>query len=402
MGNDMPKVRISLLCKLEVQVNGQRVEGVFARSRNTCRLIAFLLLQKGESVPVNTLYRALWPENDIINPENALKTLVSRTRAMLAEVDPKLRHCIQARRGAYGWNMEMAGNVDVFEVESLCREIAACKEMDQAMQEKLDRLLCLYAGPLLPECVKEEWVSTYAQKLEECYRSAIYWALELLKKAEAQETLVKVCRMSLVRVPEDEKLHEELLQALVLMNRRNDAMNQYRKIAKMQGCQPSERIQSIYREVARREQILEADLDSVRADLLQDEGEMSGAFVCEYPIFKRIYQLQLRSLERYNLTSFLAMIRVGALDKEDLDPMVLEETMQALLKQIKTSLRKGDTITRYSPSQYALLLQGVTQETAKIIMDRIKLIFFREIGNVCLNLEYCYAPVKLEAQAEER
>ncbi|HML47496.1 MAG TPA: BTAD domain-containing putative transcriptional regulator [Clostridia bacterium] len=403
MGNDRPRIRISLLCKLEVQINGKRVDGVFARSRNMCRLIAFLLLQKGESVPVTSLYEALWPGNEITNPENALKTLVSRTRALLVEVDPQLRQCIQARRGAYGWNMELAGDVDAFEVERLCRDIVACKEMDQAMGNKLDRLLCLYAGPLLPECTEEAWVSDYAQKLDETYRSAIYWALELLKQADALESLVKVCRMSLVIMPMDDRLHEELMQALIQMNRRNDAMSQYMQLAKLHrqhlGTPPSERMQAIYREIVRKDQIIEADLDRVRGELLQDE-ERSGAFVCEYPIFKLIYRLQLRSLERYNLSSFLAMIRISNPYEEEMDPIVLDETMQTLLKQLKSSLRKGDTITRYSASQYALLLQGVTQETAKIIMDRIKLIFFRETRNVCLNLDYCYAPLKTEEQTD--
>ena len=67
-------------------IDEQRIENPVSRSRKGSALLAFLILHRGYQVPNQRLLRELWSDSIVTNPENALKTLVSRTRSMLNQI----------------------------------------------------------------------------------------------------------------------------------------------------------------------------------------------------------------------------------------------------------------------------------------------------------------------------
>ena len=79
-------VRIQMMGSYLVYINEQRVENPVAKSRKGAALMAFLILNRGKKVPNQRLIHALWHGSQYANPANALKTLVSRTRAMLEDM----------------------------------------------------------------------------------------------------------------------------------------------------------------------------------------------------------------------------------------------------------------------------------------------------------------------------
>ena len=59
-------------------------------------------------------------------------------------------------------------------------------------------------------------------------------------------------------------------------------------------------------------------------------------------------------------------------------PDKLEVLSGELQNTIQQCLRKGDSFTKYSPSQFLILLVGTNKENCSMIFDRIQRYFSRE------------------------
>jgi GGDEF domain-containing protein len=73
--------------------------------------------------------------------------------------------------------------------------------------------------------------------------------------------------------------------------------------------------------------------------------------------------------------------------------MRLNDIMQTLQKTLVTNLRKGDTITHFSASQYALLLPLVNHDTGKMVLERIKRAFYKACPNSAIMFSYRLGPI---------
>ena len=112
-------VRISMMGNFLIYINEQRVENPVSKSRKGTALMEYLVLHREEPVPNQQLLRALWPEHSVSNPENALKTLVSRMRTLLNQMSDGLGNCIVSDRGAYHWQSLPDMHIDVLELMDL-------------------------------------------------------------------------------------------------------------------------------------------------------------------------------------------------------------------------------------------------------------------------------------------
>jgi hypothetical protein len=143
------------------------------------------------------------------------------------------------------------------------------------------------------------------------------------------------------------------------------------------------------------------DIDAIRKELTE-YGMQRGAFVCEYAVFKEIYILQMRNLERMGSTMFIALIMITSIGSNPMEPMRLNDIMQTLQKTLVTNLRKGDTITHFSASQYALLLPLVNHDTGKMVLERIKRHFTKACPQSAIMFSYRLGPISLPGQNGER
>ena len=134
------------------------------------------------------------------------------------------------------------------------------------------------------------------------------------------------------------------------------------------------------------------NIDTIR-DELQEFGDVHGAFECEYAVFREIYNMQMRNLERLGSSMYIAMIMITSMDGEPLSPLKLDDIMKGLSEVLKAHLRKGDTITHFSPSQYALLLPTVNMDSGRMVMERIKRFFYQKFPNSNVMFSYRIGPL---------
>ncbi len=390
-------IHIHMLGRFEILVNGTEVLPQLKQSRKTMLFLQYLILKRARAVTHEELLDMLWSDAESSNPATALRTMLHRYRALVDQqgIDA-LKDSIITNRGAYQWNPDLECRIDLFEMEEMA---ARARDTGLSTEERVAHYLKvqdLYQGPLLPGSASEMWVMPKSVYCHDMYLECMFKLIELLKEHEQYTVIVQVCRRAMDVDLFDERLHMELMLALIKTGKNREALSQYYYATDLQykqlGVQPSEEIRSIYKLIVAADQQMENDIDDIQQSI-EEEDVAGGAFICEYEIFKDIYQLQRRMLERHNSTMFIGLITVGNTYEQKFDPLVLDSIMRRLLELTRTSLRRGDTLSRYSATQYVVLLPNVTHETGGMVMERIKRSFYREYVKSSVMLSYKLRPL---------
>lgn len=389
-------IRICMFGGFNLYINNECKNAGILKSKKGMSLLQYIILKHDSAVPNYRLIELLWPNEESSNPENALKTLVSRFRALLNQCAEGLGACIEASRGGYRFVLLPGMSVDVFEFDEICKKLQSTRELTGENRALYQRALTLYSGDLLSTAEQDEWVVSASVGLHGRYMKLVYEYLDFLKQVEDYDNIIQTCRFALENDAFDERLHLELMNALVKTNRNNEALMQYKHVTNLHfrylGVKPPEGIQQFYKQIIQAGSSLEMNLDSMREEL-QEYGDIHGAFECEYAVFREIYNLQLRNLERFGTNMYLAMIMVSSMDGEPIDPLRLDDIMKGLASILKERLRKGDTFTHFNPSQFALLLPTVTDETSHMVIERIKRYFYQRYPNSNVMFSYRVGPL---------
>ena len=387
----MDTIAIKVLGTFDILVNDRSVISHIGKSNKGSTLLRYLILHRDRQVSHSDLYDVLWPNEDRINPENALKTLISRLRGNLKKCSAGLADCILTVQNTYQWNNDMACTLDIAEFERLCGELKNVNELSQQTGEMFHTILKLYKGDLFDREEQDTWVISRSVYLHHQYEDAVYRYLELLQANEEYDEVAAVCRSALEVDAFNEKAHIALMNALVKTRRINEALMQYKHAKSIHlrylGIQPPKGILDFYMNIIQSGQVLDMDIDSIRNEL-RAYDQANGAFVCEYAVFKEIYNLQLRSFDRTKRTLYLALIMLKSVDGKLMDPLKLDDLMGDCLDVLTSCLRKGDTITHYSASQYALLLPLQSTSEGQNVIERIKAAFYRKHRNSSVIIDY--------------
>ncbi len=331
------------------------------------------------------------------NPESALKTLVSRLRATLSGYSPLLEDCIITDRGGYRWNPELDCDVDAFIFEGLCNDILKQDRFTDSLRNKHAEIIELYAGELLPNSDMESWVVSRSVYYHNLYLKAVQHYVELLKPLELYDEIAQACRVALDVDAFDTALNLELMTALLKVGRNNEALAQYSHATDMHynqlGSQPPEGMLDFYKKLIRIDNDSRNDINSIRANLRSGDAGAEGALVCDYVIFKDIYQLNMRNLNRMGSTMFIALVTMSSMSDAPVEPLMLDKLMRLLQTALQESLRRGDTISRYNSTQFAVLLPSVSFETGRIPLERVKKAFYKRYSNPSFVVSYRLAPV---------
>lgn len=141
----MGHVQINLFGSFHVERDGKSVDEQLARSPKGMLLMQYLILAPRQTAEAKMLMQVMWPEENSTSPDTALKTLISRQRALLREIAPELAMCLVTVRGGYRWVCPPEVSVDVLEFEEM---LARMKLPGGATpsEEMLMRMLVLYQG----------------------------------------------------------------------------------------------------------------------------------------------------------------------------------------------------------------------------------------------------------------
>lgn len=143
------------------------------------------------------------------------------------------------------------------------------------------------------------------------------------------------------------------------------------------------------------------DVVQVRKELIE-RIQQPGGYCQDYETFKGICRFLARGIIRSGHKACVILITVVNEAGGSLRPYEKDVLMEQLEQDIGAALRMGDVYTRYSSSQFLLLVIDTTESQADTIAERVRKQFLsgRQGNDVLVHSCYELQPVQLKQTAE--
>ncbi len=378
----MGHVQINLFGSFHVERDGKSVDEQLARSPKGILLMQYLILAPRQTAEAKTLMQVMWPEENSTSPDTALKTLISRQRALLREISPELAMCLVTVRGGYRWVCPPEVSVDVLEFE-----------------EMLARMLVLYQGRLLADQQPQPaWLYNRSERLHQQFLQTVDSRLAQLQQAGYVHRYVALVRRAIDADPTNEALQQRLIEGLRQTERDTDADQQVELAARLNSAARDEMMADYYDRIQRANRALETGLVQFKEELMRGEDN-NRAIVCDRRVFRSLFCLQRRGMERTGGHALL-----GILTLTELDPASekREAALNGLVKIMLLNLRRGDVITRLDESTIAMFLPNADESAANIIIDRLKRSFYLQFPSTGRTLSCAISAISVEKTKPEQ
>jgi len=371
----MESLEIQMLGGFSIRAGAKTISDQDNRSRKLWALLAYLIYHRHRLVLQEELVLLLWHEGSSgSNPAGALKTAMHRLRTMLNVLWPTAgQDLILSRNSGYMWNNEIDANIDVVCFEQLCKQ----KNIRETELQQCYEVLKLYRGDFLPRLSAESWVIPVAAYYHNCYTQILLTILNIFMDKEQYSEVADLCRTAIVVEPFHEEIHCFLMKALLRLGDRKGAMYIYRqfrvRIYADFGISPGEEIRELFCEAIKddKEQVFTAEF--MQKQLEAHRGN-EGAYICEYDYFRELYQFMTRYMVRSSIEVQVALFAVT----EEISKRKLQGAMGNLAEVLRVGLRRGDTISQCSASQYIVMLPQTDVENGYKVCDRVKKLFYRK------------------------
>lgn len=368
----MALINITMLGEFTISSGNKVFSENDIRGNKMRKMLQYLIAHRGRKIPQSEIIELLWDNSD--NPVSALKTLVHRTREMLKHYLPTGTEFILSEHSTYSFNTDLDYSIDSGEFERLCKEgnneLLTRTRRVNIYKKALD----LYKGNYLSSFSEESWVTPINVYFRTLHASVIEKCVKLLYPMGKFTEIVMICEKAMVINPYDEMLHEHLIKGMTALGEYALAANQYQYLKRLLsdqfGAAPSPRLTEMYELTIKPRNDTHNNLDIVLGDLWEDELTCGG-YYCEYEIFRYIFRLYCRENARIKGELPILLISLSGTEEKELSDKTLSKAMQKMSDSISTSLRKRDIYTRYSRSQYILLLPGTPVSDVSIVKKRI-------------------------------
>jgi DNA-binding SARP family transcriptional activator len=380
-------LRIHTLGMFSVRKGDTVISDASARSQKVWRIFKYLITNRHRMVPVETLIKVVWPEDEPDNPLKSLYTLIARLRRLLNDKTAADSY-ILFQHDSYQWNAKLPYFLDVAEFEHLISS-AKQAQLDHEKQDLLKKAVEMYIGDYLSESAYEAWAQPVTNYYKRLYLTAVAELADIYARLSCQDEIIRLCTRAIENEPYEESLYERLIQALLIDGKLAEAQKQYRYFSDLMekefGAQPSEEIRALYQEMQGADG-KEADLAAIKQKL-EAGNSQSGVFFCASDIFSQIYQFDKRSDERTKFPVFLGLVSLQYKEDDLPGTKSLKAVMATLRQSLMRTLRKGDIVSHYSKNQYLLMLSAYHPEDAQAALDRVRRVFDRDSAGFPCELE---------------
>lgn len=380
MNIQLPVLKVQMLGGLSLMYGEEPIS--FSRNTTTkaMKLLQILLYYGEKGISRNKLIENLYKAEELADAPNSLRVTSYRLKKMLVNMGLPEHNYIRISKGIYFWNGPMRTDVDVHQFCDLIQRAEDETDMEKQMQFLREACL-LYKGELLPDSSEEEWVLIEGVQLKKMYSGALQQLCEYLWNKEEYEEILRLCEPACAMYPFDE-WQAVRIDCFMAMNRYQEAMKEYESTAKLffeeLGISPSEKMIDQFKYMSERMSSTPQTIRGIKSRLREEEIE-AGAFYMTLPSFRDSYRLVRRIMERNGQSVYLmlcSLVDSKGAPLEDADK--LSAMSGELMSAIKHCLRKGDSFTRYNPSQFLILLVGTNKENCGLIFERIERYFSRE------------------------
>lgn len=385
----MKKLKMQLFGSFSMEYDGHVIGEADLHSNKLTKLLVYILMNRDSVLTHQQLLEVLG-NDDSQKPENVLKNLMYRMRKAMSELGDDKFICTST--GAYKWNPEILVETDYEEYEA--RVEALHKETDTQKRKTLCKQIIDSYGSVSTKVSQETWMLPKTVWYQTSYMEATHRLCEMLEAEGEWNELELICNKALAVDAFDEEIHCWLLKSMHGQKKYDLAIAQYEKSKKMfyenMGIQPSEELQEAFQDMLAD---IGEDIKDV-SNLLEEMHEserLNGAFICDYHIFRQIYRIEVRRIERSGMAEHMLLLTIRKKSTKHNDKLTESagsDGMEALELAIRCCLRAGDVAARYSATQFVILLPMCSYESGVMVAERIQKYFRKLIGKKGIELTW--------------
>jgi ATP/maltotriose-dependent transcriptional regulator MalT/DNA-binding SARP family transcriptional activator len=210
------------------------------------RLVRFLVVHAGESVPEDVIFEALWPDRPATSARRSLQVSVSRARGVL---DPPGAAASVIEGGERSYRLALGDGASVDADRFLAAADRALAASDSDPLPLLDHARSLWSGEPLPEERYSDWAASYRERLVDRYLAVLGGLCDLHERAGEHFEAAQVARELVDLDPLNEHGHRALMTAYARTGRRGHALRQFlecrRALVDSLGIEPAEATASL-------------------------------------------------------------------------------------------------------------------------------------------------------------
>ncbi|WP_078037049.1 bacterial transcriptional activator domain-containing protein [Oribacterium sp. C9] len=385
MSESENRIEVRMLGGFSITVNGQYMGLGQNNKANFLKLIQIILLNHKKGISKRELIDGVFGYKDLLDENNSLNNLLHQARTQLKKSGVPGKRYIEGKKGIYfpekpeGYELSL----DVKTYMDDCRK--AGETEDPASKAALyEHAFELYRGELLPEFSTDNWVIVESVKLKHLYDELVMFLGEYYRNKGDYDSLYKLYNRASQIYP-DAGWQINVIDALILRKEYKEAYELYNKTARyylddLEVPLPDDLIrcyERIYDDI----KVVSDDIEEIQAGILERDAALKnnkgdsrslGSYYCAFSSFIDVYNVLRRNLVRRGNSIFMMLCTL--VDYEG-KPIQNQEKLAARSEALKNALyeelRQGDVYTKYSSSQYLLLLIGTKKEDCGIIYHRI-------------------------------
>lgn len=400
----METLKITMFGEFSVTYGDRVITEQSKRSKKMWTLLQFLIANHNRDISQSELTSLLWGEKNSENPVGALKTSLHRLRGCLSALElPEGEEIIVNAMGTYAFNNSLNAQIDFDDFETLYKKslIAQSEKEKTALSMAA---INLYKGDFLHKSRDDEWIKPINAYYHSLYLRIVRETLETFYRHKYYTELLDIARRALTIEQLDDQIHYYYVKALAESGEKAAAKTHYAYVMDLfynkNAVNPSPEFISLYEQTVKDDRAYSTDFGILKGQL-DDQRDEPGTFYCEFPFFKHVYQLEVRDAVRSGRIAHLCLLTAVSKTQEDLESKQLGRVMAKLSDCIRVSLRSRDVFSRYSASQYVMLLTNTTKEQAEMILNRILKRFKRDNPKLNCTLLYRFDRVGREEERNE-
>lgn len=375
-------VKIEMLGGFSVSYEGKTIGLGHNTRANFLRLLQILWLNSENGVSKDQLLNSILGYKDLSDEGNSFYNLLYQARKKLKSAGFPGDKYIEGTNGVFLPEAEIPLYVDAIEFRKLCRDAEA--EADSRIRRELYKeAFALYKGELLPDLSTEVWVIQESVALGRFYEKCIQYLGAAAQDEKNYDEMYRVYEKARDIYP-DHDWQVYMIQALILKKDYQAAYKLYDDIVvyyqEKLGLPVSEALRECFRQIEESSRNFSDDITDIQANILvddkdafpKDEAKHPGAYFCTFSVFSAAYHILRRNMERRGVSVYMMLCTLVDYKGEFIqNEDKLIKRMEALKTAIHDSLRQGDVYTKYSNSQYLILLVGARADDFNIIGKRI-------------------------------
>lgn len=386
----LPKLQVKLFGTEKVLFGDTTIINGKNMITKAMKLLLILIYYGEEGISRGQLIENMYGHEEVTDVANNLRVNMHRLKKVLEKAGLPDYEYVQHIDDKYYWSAPIELDVDVTKFKSILQKVE--EETDEQRKLSLLQSACqLYNGEFLQRLSGDEWVVVEAMHCKKLYSNALQQLCEALMDQKEYEQALQLLETACELYPFDEWQSIQI-DCYIAMNQYKEAMRVYDQTARMLveelGIGPSPKMLQQFKNMSGHISYKPQVLDEIKQEFKQDVLQ-KGALFCTVPGFRDVCRAARRGMERSGQSIFLMLCTLvdtkghpmKASDK-------LEEMAAELHIVLRNTLRKSDSFTKYSQSQFLVMLVGTNEENCQIVIDRIEKRFTETHKSWAHHLDY--------------